>query len=147
MTLESTERTSVAPLGNGTYRVAARRGRNPITGKFYTEQTRPRGSSVTEQDEYDVAVVVYGRSQGADQGDAEDRLLLAVRHTLMDQNNVKGRLPTQLHAPHPRVDISPWLVEVARLSSAPLHISAGSEPYRQWGMGAPRETDRRGSDE
>jgi len=92
-----------------------------------------------ELDEYDVAVVVYGRSTGADRSDAEDRLHYAVQHALLAASDDDRGFPAHLPTPHPRVEINPRLVGVRRLSSAPVMLAPSTRPFSELGLGAPRK--------
>jgi len=98
-------------------------------------------------DEYDVAVVVFCRSQGVDAADAEDRAKLAVRYALAGQS--PPRLPSHIPLPPMRDDVPDPPVTVAAVQG--LRYTGGqgirlvptAEPYRDMGMGKPRVNEKR----
>ena len=92
-------------------------------------------------DEYDVAVVVFCRSQGADAADAEDRAKLAVRYSLAEQN-LRSPVPLTIYVPS---HLGGEPVQVAAVQGMRytggqgVRLTPTAEPYQNAGMGKPRK--------
>lgn len=100
-------------------------------------------TQTNEQDEYDVAVIVFCRTRGADLGDAEDRAVGAVRLALTTTAGTPV-MPVQIELPEmvrQRLDADPVTVASVRglRYSQGIVLAPSAEPYRQLGMAAPRK--------
>lgn len=101
--------------------------------------------SEQEQDEYDVAVVVFCRTRAVDSGDAEDSAMLAVRNAIAGGRRVAS-VPIAIPLPPHLVErgfTDP--VQVAGVTGLRyvggqgIRLTATAEPYQNAGMGKPKK--------
>lgn len=105
-------------------------------------------SDEAELDEYDVAVVVFCRTTGVDEADAENGAQLAVRNAIAGGQRVRA-LPMLIPLPDHLIErgfTDP--VQVAGVSGLRyvggqgIRLRATAEPYQNAGMGGPRKKDQ-----
>lgn len=93
--------------------------------------------------EYDTAIVVFVRAEGADERDAQDRAAITIRHAL-GAGGGRGRLPAQVEMPRWIAEESGDTVTVANVMELGMALGNGyawarvtSKAFSEFGMEKP----------